>query len=80
MRSLATSLPMPDEAPIMIARLAISCYFCNLDGAKIQKIENIIWLFPILLLPLHPIFENYHYLYKVYGKNERRHRGEYREV
>ena len=41
----------------MIARLAISCYFCNLDGAKIQKIENIIWLFPILLLPLHPIFE-----------------------
>ena len=57
----------------MIARLAISCYFCNLDGAKIQKIENIIWLFPILLLPLHPIFENYHYLYKVYGKNERRH-------
>ena len=71
---------MPDEAPIMIARLFIFCYFCNLDGAKIQKIENIIWLFPILLLPLHPIFENNHYIYKVYGKNERRHRGEYREV
>ena len=65
---------------MMIARLPIFLLFCNLDGAKIQNNVNIIWLFPILLLPLHAIFENYHYLYKVYGKIERRHCGGYRAL